>query len=182
MHTFRDEIILPISTALNARLNLHLSTPAADVSAPLASRIPETVCESTKSQCLIDSLCSHTRAFSSLSWPVTDHRPVARRTHRSAAAQGRGSDTSGMRVSAQRRLYVARALSFLSGNVQVRLRVRITHKLGTLGLDQIGSDFDERCADAAAWQWCVSAGSAVAAAGRSCSSPGGGGLGRVSRA
>ncbi|KAH9041106.1 hypothetical protein EDB84DRAFT_1645356 [Lactarius hengduanensis] len=127
LRSFRDKIILPIATALNATQRgrptrePHLSTPPANAS------------------------------HLSLTRPVTHRRLTALA---SAPSQGElatqhllkvvQSDASGTCTAAQRRgPYTTGTHSSHSGNVLHDRHGRITHKPGPLSLDEPGSDFED---------------------------------------
>ncbi|KAH9162463.1 hypothetical protein EDB89DRAFT_638312 [Lactarius sanguifluus] len=130
LRSFRDKIILPIATALSARLNV--------LNQELEG-LPESHTYPRLQQLLL-VLVSQGRQ------PTTASLTALAPSQVELAVQHLlkvvRSDASSMRAAAQRRgSYAAGTHSFFSGNVPHNRRGRIAHKSGSL--DEPGSDFED---------------------------------------
>ncbi|KAI9442757.1 HbrB-domain-containing protein [Lactarius indigo] len=132
LRSFRDKIILPIATVLNARLN-----------ALKQEGLPESHTYPRLQQMLL-VLVSQGRQPTAASLTAPAPAPSQGELAVQHLLKVVRSDASGTRAAAQRRgPYAAGTHSFLSGNVPRDRRGRIAHKPGPLSLDEPGSDFED---------------------------------------
>lgn len=132
LRSFRDKIILPIATALNARLNVLKQEGLAESHTYPRLQQMLLVLVSQGRQPTATSLTAPAPSPSQGELAIQHLLKVVR------------SDACGARGSAQRRgPYAARTLSFISGNVPRDRRGRIAHKPDPLSLDEAGSDLED---------------------------------------
>ncbi|KAH9069704.1 hypothetical protein EDB83DRAFT_2518060 [Lactarius deliciosus] len=121
LRSFRDKIILPIATALNARLHLQpmLLVLVSQGRRPNAASLTAPALTPSQGELAVQRLLKVVR-----------------------------SDTSGTRATTQRwGPYAAGTHSFLSNNVPRDRHGRIAHNPGPLSLDESGSDLEDDAAD-----------------------------------
>ncbi|KAH9007437.1 hypothetical protein EDB83DRAFT_2597260 [Lactarius deliciosus] len=134
LRSFRDKIILPIATALNARL--HVLKQEGLPETPTYPRLQQSLCFSQGRRPNAVSLTAPTLTPSQGELAVQRLLKVVR------------SDTSGTRATTQRwGPYAAGTHSFLSNNVPRNRHRRIAHNPGPLSLDESGSDLEDDAAD-----------------------------------
>lgn len=132
LRSFRDKIILPIATALNARLNVLKQEGLAE-----SHTYP-------RLQQMLLVLVSQGRQPTATSFTAPAPSPSQGELAIQHLLKVVRSDACGTRGSAQRRgTYAIRTLSFISGNVPRDRRGRIAHKPGPLSLDEAGSDLED---------------------------------------
>ncbi|KAF8257943.1 HbrB-like-domain-containing protein [Lactarius quietus] len=132
LRSFRDKIILPITTALNTRLNVLKQEGLAE-----SHTYP-------RLQQMLLVLVSQGRQPTSTCLTAPAPAPPQGELAVQHLLKVVRSDVCGTHGSAQRRRpYATRTLSFLSGNVPRDRRGRIAHKPGPLSLDETSSDLED---------------------------------------
>ncbi|KAH9962095.1 HbrB-like-domain-containing protein [Lactifluus volemus] len=131
LRSFRDKIILPIATPLNARLSMLKQEGLSESHTYPRLQQMLLVLVSQGRQPTASSLCASAPTPSQGEIAVQHLLKVVR------------SGVTGARLSGQRGAYASRTLSFLSGNVPRDRRGRIAHRPGPLSLDETSSELED---------------------------------------